>query len=269
MLSQDVEVGLRDAMTRVASEVQLPAGLAERVRGREYKVQGNRKAIAAMTVASVAVVALGAGAPLALSVAHWPSAGGTTVRLASFSLRLPRGYHKMADPAPDCGLILDYVWPFQPTPTSPPAPPDMVSQQKMVVSQPKIATAVDKAGGCVYIAASWTFTPGTGAGPQIFPTPSYRTALHIDGYHGWIGSVDWAQLPGPHQLWVVPKGGFEPWPTGTEQVLDLTVPDRYGQVQDFTVAAKGISQPELVSIVSSGLALSSVPRTATTSGAGG
>lgn len=85
---------------------------------------------------------------------------------------------------------------------------------------------------------------------------------------GWVGPVNWAQVPGPHQLWAVPEGGSQPvrqlWPTGTEQVLELTIPRGGGKVQDFTVAAKGISQSALVLIVSSGLSLTAVPGPANT-----
>ena len=110
--------------------------------------------------------------------------------------------------------------------------------------EPAIASAADQAGGCVAMGFTMPYTPGAPDAPLVLTKPEANQPVEVDGYQGWAGAWTWT------------GNDFNGIPTlsgTTQQVLNLTVPAPGGQVQDLTIAAMGISEAQLLSIVVSGL----------------
>jgi hypothetical protein len=234
MLNGDAEAALRNAYARSASEIDIPAAVTERLAGRDYHPRGTHPrrgaaVLAAGVIATGAVVgayALGAGRQ------------GTTIHLASYSLKLPSEYIPESTGAAACnpygkGKVVIAGRGF----TQPP--------------EPAIATAADQAGGCVSITLSPAFTPAAPGAPLKISVssaggPFQGHPVGLDGSQGWVG------------VGTLSPGGTQ------QELLVLFVPASGGQVQDFMVVATGMSDAELVSVVSSGLSVPSSGSAATT-----
>lgn len=92
-LDQQQESSLREAFSRCAAEVQVPAGTAERLAGRDYRPRGRPQVLATRALAS-AIVALAAAAvalPLTVSAGGGADAPGLSWVLAG-SVRSEAGY---------------------------------------------------------------------------------------------------------------------------------------------------------------------------------
>ena len=194
--------------------------------------RGRKRLLAAGALA--AAVAVGVAVPLALGAAGSSarSAGDvTTLHLAAFSLRLPASYHHVSSVPVTCypGVWVGYVLPAGSATPTLPTPPN----------EPGIVAAVDQAGGCVAIGLTNSYTPGAAGAPFVAARPNATQPVQVDGYQGWVGTREDVAAGNP------------------QVVMDLTIPTPGGQVQDLLVGATGISQAQLVSIVSSGLSLPS------------
>ena len=227
MLNSDTESALRSAYARSTGGVDIPLAVTERLAAYDYHPRGNRPRQVALALAAAGVVAAGASAG-AYALESGP--GQTTIHLASYSLRLPAKYTPESSGSAACNPFGRKQVTFIPPVTQP--------------AEPAMAAAADQDGGCVLITLGPAFTPSATASPLKVSVisgdgPFQGHTVEVDGYQAWVGS-----------------GAFTP--TGTQQeVLVLFVPAPGGQVRDFTVTATGMSDAELVSVVSSGLSVPS------------
>lgn len=248
-LDQQQETSLREVFARCAAEVRVPAGGAERLAARDYRPQGHGQALARRTLASAALAAAAAAAVPIAAQAGGPTR--TTLKLASYSLRLPARYHEVEAATVSCDPLslfafAPHIGVTPPGPTSQPAEPGIVS-------------AADKAGACVSVGMSAPFTPGSPDHIWVATKPSVTQPVDIAGYRGWAGTWTWqgAGLKGGDLM----INGVPVANGSTEEVLALTVPGNDGQLQYFAVAATDVTTAQLVSIVTAGL---TPPATATT-----
>jgi hypothetical protein len=235
MLNSDTESALRSAYARATGEIDIPTAVTERLAGHEYHPRGTRPGRAAGALAAAGVIATGA-----VAGAHALGAGPqhTTIHLASYSLKLPSQYTPESTGSAAC---------------------DPYGGKKVIIAgrgftqtpEPAIAAAADQAGGCVSITLSPAFTPAAPDAPLRVSVSSagglfQGHPVEVDGSRGWVGAGTFT------------SGGTQ------QDVLVLFVPAPGGQVQDFMVVATGMSDAELVSIVSSGLSVPSQPSATTT-----
>jgi hypothetical protein len=113
--------------------------------------------------------------------------------------------------------------------------------------QPAIQNAVTSSGGCVSMLLTDPFSPGAANAPRPFFYPVQTSSVTIDSDTGTIGTYE-----------VLGGSGLTihgvPVSTGTENTeLFLQIPTTNGEVQELEVAAAGISESQLQSIVASGL----------------
>ncbi len=239
MLSEELEHALRAKFSRLEDRAKVPPLVAARLAQYDYQPRAGHRALATVAAASAAVVATAIAVPLAV---HARGASGTTLRLASYSLRLPARYQEVKGSVLCNPLAL---FAYVPTPGgTPPGPPTRPAE-------PGIVSAADKAGACVSIGMSAPYTLGAPGATFIATKPRVTEPVQVEGYQGWVGTWTWigSGLNGGDMV----VDGV-PTPSGsTEEVLDLTVPAGDDQVQDLTVAATGVTGAQLVSMVSAGL----------------
>jgi hypothetical protein len=251
MLSEELEQALREKFSGLEARAKVPASIEARLAQRDYHPRAGYRGLATAAAASAAVVATSVAVPLAL---HSDGRTATTLRLASYSLRLPGRYHDVISGSVLCNPLALFA--FAPHPgVTPPGPNSQPAE-------PGIASAADQAGACVSIGMSAAFTPGSPDQIWVATKPSVTQPVDIDGYQGWVGTWTWqgAGLNGGDML----INGV-PTPNGsTEEVLALTVPESDGQLQYFAVAATGVNAAQLVSIVSSGVTLPAPAATTST-----
>ena len=225
MLNSDTETALRSAYARSIGGVDIPPAVTERLAGQDYHPRGNRPRQVAAALAAAGVVATGTAAG-AHALGFRPDQ--TTIRLASYSLSLPSKYTPESTGSAACNPFDGKQVTFVPPVTQP--------------VEPAMAAAAAQGGGCVFVALGPAFTPSATAGPLKVSIitrdgPFQGHAVEVDGYQAWVGSGTFAT-------------------TGTQQeVLVLFVPAPDGQVRDLMVTTMGMSDTELVSVVSSGLSV--------------
>lgn len=242
MLSEGLEQALRAKFSSLDARAKLPPSIEGRLVQRDYHPRTRHHGFAAAAAASAALVATGVAVPLALG-----ASGGTptTLRLASYSLRLPSRYHAVKSGSVLCNplLLFAYVPHAGVTPPGPSSHP----------AEPGIVSAADQAGACISVGMSAPYTPGSPDATFIATKPRVTEPVQIDGFQGWVGTWTWigeGQNGGDMMIDGVPT------PSGsTEEELVLTVPAADGQLQYFAVAATGVTAAQLVSIVSAGLTL--------------
>ncbi len=231
------EQQLGDALSRelheLVRELSPRPDLADHVirRRRDGRRRGRVAGVGAgiVAIAAAVVVTLGSsGTPGSTQL------GSAHLRLASYTFRLPRGAHAVSATPAACavGAAVVYI----------PDPGEGVSNP----DQPAIAKAVTANGGCVSMLLTDPYTSGAANAPKEPNYPVDQQQVQIGSYTGTIGT--YAIIGADMTFHGVPV------PSGTRQtVLNLTLPTSGGQVQDLQVAAAGITEQQLVSIVSSGL----------------
>lgn len=209
-----------------------------------------KEKVLAGAVVAAAVMA-GVALPLALHASARPAKLGTTLRLASYSLRLPTSYHQV-DAAP---LFSAPNALFGYEPVAGATPPALQTQP----SEPRIVAAVDQTGGWVSMALSGSYTPGEPDAPFLLEKPSQAQQIQIDGYNAVIGSGSWVDFRGrpvPGYGRAKLSGQLPVYASRqVQQVVVVSLPVPGGQAQDLAVIAGGLSESQLVSIVSEGLSL--------------
>lgn len=171
---------------------------------------------------AVAVVAGGTLAGIANDSAHSPQ--GVTLKLASYSFRLPAGSRLSATAVSSCMAEMEVRH----------AKPGL-NIVGLPYSSRQIASAVTAQGGCVVMTLSVNYTPSS-AIPDAFE-PSGSSPTTVGKYHAWIDKR--VAAPGTH------------WTSGVEVGVRLPAGD--GTIHDLVVGARGIPVSELVNIVTQGL----------------
>lgn len=174
--------------------------------------------------------------------------GAAHLQLASYRFSLPEDASVVAATPSACALRPMVVYPHAPNPdpTSPPEPgpaPDQPGIGMSAANQPTIANAVTAQGGCVSMALTDPYTPGSDLTPLPgFATPD-QSPITIDGSSGTIGMEELIGA-GPTGQSIPPEKNV---------LLTLVLPAPNGQKQLFLAAAAGVSEEQLESIVTSGL----------------
>lgn len=256
---------LSDAQLLVRQRHLVSEVAATRRRRRQRTALAGGGVAAVLMAAAIVPVALGARP--------------TTLRLASYDLRLPSSYRQgtIANPAPSCDgtLLLFGEWPplFAPASTGP--APAIVG---IPAGTAPIASAASRHGGCIAMMVG-PMHPVT-AYPILAVTPV--RGVVIDRHLGWVGVWN-GLVPGTGvvaQRLIEPAGShavpcLEPveqgsWPAsewllrpsgtcaptgGREVQLDLQMPvtGHPGEVRDLLISTTRLTEQQLVSIVREGL----------------
>lgn len=239
---------LSDALTRVLHErpnaMTPPSDLADQI--VHLRRNARRRARLGGTAVLVSALAVACGI-LITSQAHEPvRLTSVPLHLAGYTFRLPRGAHDVSATPAACavGVAVGYT----PGPGEGTNPAD----------EPTIARATTSDGGCVSMLLTDPYTPGAANAPQEPFTIVDQHAIQIGSYSGTVGTyevVGSGITPGSDMTI-----NGTPVPSGTQHVeLNVQVPDGGGQVQDLQVAMAGLSEQQLVAIVSSGLTAQANP----------
>jgi hypothetical protein len=233
---------LGDALSRqlhdLAGELTPEQNLADRVirrrraGRRRARLSGVGGVIAALVAAAVLTVG-GSGTPAQTQL------GQSQLRLASYTFKLPRRSHAVSATPAACaiGAVVTYEAPGA-SPSNP--------------QQPMIAQAVTDNGGCVSMLLTAPYTPGAANAPdEAFPVVDQHP-VQIGSYAGTVGTAEVVGSAGDGSSDLTINGVSVPSGT-THQFLTVHLPTSDGQVQDLQVAVAGISEQQLVAIVSSGL----------------
>lgn len=231
----DQQIGRR--LTRVlqdhTSDVFPRPDLADRVIRRRHagRFRSRLTASAATAVAGLAVLLAGA-----IPGAH--AGHDARLQLAGYSFTLPNGSREVPASPAACAIGAGVIYT--------PGPGEGAGN----ADQPAIANAVTAGGGCVSMLLTDPYTPGAGNAPsEPFPVVDQHQ-VQIGTDTGTIGTY---KVVGENMTF-----NGTPVPTGTEHLeLNLQIPASDGQVQDLQVAAAGLSEQQLVTIVTSGLASTS------------
>lgn len=233
MLSDEtLERALSGALVDLVGEVEPDPRICDAVLERHARQR--RRSRAATGAAALAAVTAVAGLVIALTVGGTAAARRPQLTLASFKLRLPARAHVLAPGSHVC-LPAIVMYPSTTLPSGGPANP----------SEPKVVSAATGDGGCVSILLTAPFTAGSADAPTPFNDADTHP-VHIAGYDGTIGTATWTGGNMTYNGIAIPDGT-------TQSELTLQVPVAGGQMEDLMFAAEGLSQQQLVSIVSSGL----------------
>lgn len=162
--------------------------------------------------------------------------GSRTAQLASYRFALPRDTTGVAASATDCALRATVVFPNA-TSTAQIGASDP--------SQPAVASAILGDGGCVSMLLTDPYTPG-GAGQPVpaFPVLD-SSSVSIAGDQGTIGTYEF--------MGDATNGNGVSLNGAKNVELTLQIPAANNQMQMLLVAAAGVDESELQSIVASGL----------------
>ena len=229
MLSDEqLQDTMRDRLHGLAGDLEPNPRLYERVlaahaRRRRVRTVG---AMVALIVAGAAIVlTAGTGSP----------APSPQLQLASFKLRLPEHSQVLAPGSHRC-LPAMVMYPSTSVPSGGPANP----------TEPAIVSAVTADGGCISVLLTSPFAPGSSGAPTAFMDEQSAKPIQIGSYQGTAGPATWIGSDMSYKGIAIPSGT-------TQSIISLQVPAGNGQVEDLVFAAEGVSEQQLISIVSSGL----------------
>jgi hypothetical protein len=248
---QQLGDALSHALHHGSDMLSPPSGLADQIIGQRRARR--RRAGLAATAATTGALAI---ALTGLAISQSPSSmtlGRARLHVASYTFRLPRGAHAVSASATPAACAIGAAVAYS---------PGSGEGASDSTDQPSIAQAVTADGGCVAMLVTNPYTPGAANTPQEpFPVVDQHTVqIGADtatvGTYELIGS---GLTPGSD-----PIINGVPVPSGTRHVvLTVPLPAGNGQDQDLQVAVAGISEQQLVSIVSSGLTPGSTTTSAT------
>ena len=231
MLSDEqLQDTMRDRLHRLAGDLAPDPRLYERVlagHARHRRARGVGAMVAVAVVAGAAIVLTGGGAD---SPASRPQ-----LQLASFKLRLPEHSQVLAPGSHRC-LPAMVMYPSTSVPSGGPANP----------TEPAIVSAVTADGGCISVLLTSPFTPGSSGAPTPFMDEQSAKPVQIGSYQGTAGPATWIGSDMSYKGIAIPSGT-------TQSIVSLAVPRAGGQLEDLVFAAEGVSEQQLISIVSSGL----------------
>jgi hypothetical protein len=90
------------------------------------------------------------------------------------------------------------------------------------------------------------FTPGSFGAPTPFMDEQSAKPVQIGSYQGTAGPATWIGSDMSYKGIAIPSGT-------TQSIISLEVPAAGGKLEDLVFAAEGVSEQQLISIVSSGL----------------
>ena len=224
-LADSLSQALHDRTATLFPQPDLADQVIRRRRATRRRTQIGATAASSLVIATAAV-ALGI-----FSSGHSIRIGASELHLAGYAFKLPRGVQ--ATPAACAiGAAVDYI----------PGPGEGASS----AGQPAIAHAVTVNGGCVSMLLSDPYTPGAANAPsEPFDTIDQHS-VEIGSYTGTVGTYA-----------VIGSGitfNGTPVPSGTRHVvLSVDLPASGDEVRELQVAVAGISEQQLVSLVTSGL----------------
>lgn len=223
------EVTVRGALDLVIAdarqEVSTPAGTVTALRGWRRAPRRHP-----YLTGAAAMIALGAavGAPISLSTGEHQST--TNLKLASYSFRLPGRYHLSTATSATCSPML--VWGET---------GDMTGQASTPGYASGVSASASAAGGCLTMVLAPPYTP-----TQEWPDPE-TVVSSSDGQAVQVGPYNALVRTGP--VIYTAANGYGP----SETILDVQIPLSGGTQQDLVVAEQGLSQSQLISLVSQGL----------------
>lgn len=245
-LSDELGRALQDRTSDLAPRPDLIERVVRQAR------TGRRRVRIAAATATVAALVVGGVAFAGAQSSGLGQPGH--LRLDSYTFRLPHGAHAasahdMTETSAACAAVSVDGVSYAPEPNGSFSPNDGAS----TANQPAIADAVTANGGCVSALLTNPYTPGTADTPGAgFAIPSDPHSVMISGYSGTVETA-YVQGAGVTPGSEMTMDGVSV-PSGTQFVsLTLHIPAGGGQVQTLQVAAAGISEQQLASIVSSGL----------------
>jgi hypothetical protein len=229
MSAQAFEAVLVQGLRDLVIDVNPDPGLGDRVLAR---AAGRRRRYTSASLSGVLLAAVGAATALVLAGG---SAARPELKLASFRLRLPARAHVTPLGSHVC-LPAMVMYPSTQVPSGGPANP----------TEPRVASGVTAAGGCVSVLLTAPFTPGSNQVPTPFMDEQSAEPVQVGAYAGTLGPATWTGGSMTYDGYSIPDGTVQ-------SVLSLRVPAGGGQVEDLVFAAEKISAPQLLSIVRAGL----------------
>jgi hypothetical protein len=228
---------LRETLREQTREIFPPTDLADRV--IKQRRQGRARVRAATSISLV--VAVAAAVTLVLSAIGSGStlAHPLRLRLAGYAFSLPAGARVV--PARPAGCLIGYL---------------TIAQTQAVIGtvprtrQPAIANAITRDGGCVSLMLTTAHSRSRpDALMKSLPALQQR-AVRIGAYRAEIGT---SRTVG-ERVNLNKNGVSVPHKTEFENIeLDVQLPAGAGRVRDLLVAAAGVSEQQLITIVASGL----------------
>ncbi|MGH9171751.1 MAG: hypothetical protein ACRD0Z_12910 [Acidimicrobiales bacterium] len=242
----DAGAALRAQFQEMVAGVTPDGDVYETVRRKQAKQQRVRLAGASTAL----LVAAGVGVPLGLASGGAPPQGqasattaqrpkpstptlhGPLIRLDALTVSLPASYRLVKATSTSCDVgAVGFSW------TAPTRHGGAVAYT--VPDYSTIQTAATSSGACVTMLATPPETPGPADAPPDWIDPSTASTVQVGSYTGTVGVAD--------QVFGSP-------PAGTLQfVLEVQVSTSGGDIQELGVIAAGLTEDQLVSIVSEGL----------------
>jgi hypothetical protein len=229
-LTETLGKQLHSLVAGLSPRTDLADRVVRRDRTRRHRTVGVGAAGAAVVAGALAVTVGGLGATHARRLGH------RELRLASYHFSLPRDTSAVAATSADCALKATV------------ASPNLSAVSGVTEPlQPDVASAVLGDGGCV----SMLLTAPYAAGDPNAPKPAFpvldQTPVSINGDAGTVGTYEFIGSAST-------SNGQGTHLNGAKNVeLALNIPASDGQEQLLLVAAAGISEQQLESIVASGL----------------
>ena len=211
----DDDFNLRAALASELSDVLPDDRLAGAIIARHRA--GRRRRVAGAV--GLVIVFAGIGVPLGLVKAPGGASrpGHVLLRLAPYTLQLPGQYHPAAVSSAPCGPGNGGSYPGS-APTGNPA------------ADPRAMAAAVASGACLVMLLTPPFIASTPGDPNL---PRDARPVTLGHYRAWLS---------PHGYWR---------PGGATVVIERAEPG--GRLQDLVITSAGLSQPEMVSLVSAGL----------------
>jgi hypothetical protein len=224
---EELGAALRIHLHELASGYPLRGDVIAEVLRRDDRHRRRVRLVGAASAVMLASIAL----PLSLSAGNSQprTSRGVELRLASYSMRLPTGFRRVSSTTSPCRAN-DLPFALTPIPGALPSSTD----------QPGIVSAADGADGCV----------------SMLITPPYAAASAPTDGPMLLGDGFQPVQVGSYQAWIASEPAFGPGWQGIVVALDVRLPAADSQDQEFMIYAVGLSQAQLISIVSTGLSTS-------------
>ena len=239
VITEKFEASLRQAIGRNVSEIEVPPGLADRLKAREYRIGRSHRGLVVGAAVAAAVAAI--GLPLHLAIGPASLVGRAhharvpvELQLASYRLRLPGGYNVSGGRSAACVVEVQASAPVSPTPLRPTSSP-------LAPAQPRIAQATSSAGGCVLMLLTPPFRPRSKVADGDPNVPLGAEEVTVGTYHAWL----------------MPPGYWQPYSSDGKPVeengLVIESPAGDGEIRDLVIGCTGLSCARFVSLVATGL----------------
>jgi hypothetical protein len=236
MITDEPETRLREALTRAAADIEVPAQARQRLLSRDYHPQTVNRKLTAVLAAAAAVAII---VPLAIGGGSHRAAGGPVLRLASYTFQLPAGYKLTAATVAPCHVSVAAVLPWDPNANDRRGPP----------GQPAMQAAASASGGCIAVVLAPPYTP-TAAVPDPEAPVAGAHPVQVGRYHGVIVH----SLTHYPPVLVFSVAGIRAAKHHLFTELFVPLPVGGGEMRDLVIGASQLSESELIKIAAAGLA---------------